>query len=96
MLIAKLTNELQNLSTKRLQILLCLEIAQAYLLYGRIQKVEEYLIKARELAGLKLELTGRYCVPKSVAEASWQCYKFRAILWSLTYYVRNCCTYKVS
>ncbi|XP_026329520.1 tetratricopeptide repeat protein 27 isoform X2 [Hyposmocoma kahamanoa] len=58
LLIAKLTNELQNLSTKRLQILLCMEIAQAYLLYGRVQKVEEYLIKAREVAGLRLELIG--------------------------------------
>lgn len=62
LLMAKLSNEIQNLSNKRLQILLCLEIAQAHLLYGRIQKVEEYLNKARELAGLKLELTGTYCV----------------------------------
>lgn len=59
-IIAKLCNELQGqLKEKpRLQILLCLEIAQAYLIYGRVQKVEEYLLRARETAGLKLELTG--------------------------------------
>ncbi|XP_013194143.2 tetratricopeptide repeat protein 27 [Amyelois transitella] len=56
--IAKLSNELQSLAKPRLQILLCLEIAQAYLLYARVYKIEEYLLKARELAGLKLELTG--------------------------------------
>lgn len=56
---AKLTNEIQNLQNKpRLQILLCLEIAQAYLIYGRVQKVEEYLGRARDISGLKLELTG--------------------------------------
>ncbi|XP_053625615.1 tetratricopeptide repeat protein 27 [Plodia interpunctella] len=59
LLIAKLSNELQSLQDKpRLQILLCLEIAQAYLLYARVYKIEEYLLKARDLAGLKLELTG--------------------------------------
>lgn len=50
---------MQQLQDKpRIKLLLCLEIAQAYLIYGRIQKVEEYLLKAREIAGLKLELTG--------------------------------------
>ncbi|KAI5641769.1 tetratricopeptide repeat protein 27 [Phthorimaea operculella] len=59
LIMAKLTNELQSLQAKpRLSLLLCLEIAQAYLVYGRVQKVEEYLLKGRELAGLKLELTG--------------------------------------
>ncbi|XP_063822025.1 tetratricopeptide repeat protein 27 [Ostrinia nubilalis] len=59
LIMAKLTNELQNLQNKpRLQILLCLEIAQAYLVYGRVQKVEEYLNRARDISGLKLELTG--------------------------------------
>ncbi|XP_049867061.1 tetratricopeptide repeat protein 27 [Pectinophora gossypiella] len=59
LMMAKLTNELQSLQDKpRLSILLNLEIAQAYLIYGRVQKVEEYLLKARDLAGLKLELTG--------------------------------------
>lgn len=59
LIIAKLTNELQKLQDKpRLQILLSLEIAQAFLIYARIHKVEEYLSKAREIAGLKLELTG--------------------------------------
>nr|XP_026489913.1 tetratricopeptide repeat protein 27-like [Vanessa tameamea] len=58
LLIAKLCNESQALENNRLKILLYLEIAQAYLMYGRVQKVDEYLIKARELAGLKLELTG--------------------------------------
>lgn len=58
---AKLTNEIQNLQNKpRLQILLCLEIAQAYLIYGRVQKVEEYLGRARDISGLKLELTGEF------------------------------------
>ncbi|CAB3221450.1 unnamed protein product [Arctia plantaginis] len=58
-IIAKLSNLLYTIQDKpRLQILLCLEIAQAYLIYGRIQRVEEYLIRARDLAGLKLELTG--------------------------------------
>lgn len=58
-IIAKLSNLLYTIQDKpRLQILLCLEIAQAYLIYGRIQRVEEYLTKARDLAGLKLELTG--------------------------------------
>ncbi|KAJ0180741.1 hypothetical protein K1T71_004145 [Dendrolimus kikuchii] len=58
-IIAKLSNELPSLQGKpRLQILLCLEIAQAYLIYGRVQNVEEYLHRAREIAGLKLELTG--------------------------------------
>lgn len=65
---AKLTNELQNLSKKRLQILLCLEIAQAYLMYGRIEKVQDYLIKAKDLAGLRLELTGTYCIQDCVFE----------------------------
>ncbi|XP_045445879.1 tetratricopeptide repeat protein 27 [Melitaea cinxia] len=58
LIIAKLYNESQTLDDNRLKILLYCEIAQAYLLYGRVQKVDEYLIKARELAGLKLELTG--------------------------------------
>ncbi|KAL4707386.1 hypothetical protein ACJJTC_008571 [Scirpophaga incertulas] len=59
LIIAKLSNEMCDLNDKpRLQMLLCLEIAQAYLIYGRIQKVEEYLSKAREIAGMKLELTG--------------------------------------
>ncbi|KAJ2952850.1 hypothetical protein O0L34_g7215 [Tuta absoluta] len=59
LIMAKLTNELQNLQAKpRLSLLLCLEMAQAYLVYGRVQKVEEYLLKGRELAGLKLELSG--------------------------------------
>ncbi|KAL0842398.1 hypothetical protein ABMA28_014511 [Loxostege sticticalis] len=59
LIMAKLTNEIQNLQNKpRLQILLCLEIAQAYLIYGRVQKVEEYLSRARDISGLKLELTG--------------------------------------
>ncbi|KAG7307419.1 hypothetical protein JYU34_007608 [Plutella xylostella] len=61
-LIAKLSNELQNselfVSKPRLKLLACTEICQAYLLYGRVQKAEEYLTKGRELAGLKLELTG--------------------------------------
>lgn len=56
---AKLSNELQALQDKpRLGILLCLEMAQAFLMYGRVQKVEEFLLRAREMAGLKLELTG--------------------------------------
>ncbi|XP_028036169.1 tetratricopeptide repeat protein 27 [Bombyx mandarina] len=59
LIIAKLSNKMQQLQDKpRIKLLLCLEIAQAYLIYGRIQKVEEYLLKAREIAGLKLELTG--------------------------------------
>lgn len=62
-MIAKLSNELPSLQEKpRLQVLLCLEIAQAYLIFGRVQNVEEYLNKAREIAGLKLELTGLYCL----------------------------------
>lgn len=56
-LIAKLYNESQKLD-HRIKVLLFIEIAQTYLIYGRIQKVEEYLVKAKELAGLKLELTG--------------------------------------
>lgn len=59
LIIAKLYNESQTMDDNRLKILLYCEIAQAYLLYGRVQKVDEYLIKARELAGLKLELTGK-------------------------------------
>ncbi|XP_059057052.1 tetratricopeptide repeat protein 27 [Achroia grisella] len=56
---AKLTNEIPNLEEKpRLQILLCLEIGQGFLIYARIHKVDEYLTKAQTLAGLKLELTG--------------------------------------
>lgn len=56
---AKLTNELQNMRDRpRLQVLLNLEIAQAYLMYGRVQKAEEYLAGARDIAGIKLELTG--------------------------------------
>ncbi|CAH0406298.1 unnamed protein product [Chilo suppressalis] len=59
LIMAKLSNEFQNMQDKpRLQILLCLEIAQTFLIYGRVQKAEEYLIKAREIAGLKLQLTG--------------------------------------
>ncbi|XP_034840179.1 tetratricopeptide repeat protein 27 [Maniola hyperantus] len=58
LIIAKLYNVSQILDKPRLKILLYLEIAQAYLMYGRVQKVEEYLLKAREIAGLKLELTG--------------------------------------
>nr|AON96559.1 tetratricopeptide repeat protein 2 [Bicyclus anynana] len=58
LIIAKLYNVSQILDKPRLKILLYLEIAQAYLIYGRVQKVEEYLLKAREIAGLKLELTG--------------------------------------
>ncbi|KAJ8722438.1 hypothetical protein PYW07_003618 [Mythimna separata] len=58
-IIAKLTNLLYVIQDKpRLQILLCMEIGQAYLLYGRVQRTEEYLRRARDLAGLKLELTG--------------------------------------
>ncbi|XP_022819785.1 tetratricopeptide repeat protein 27 isoform X1 [Spodoptera litura] len=58
-IIAKLTNLLHVIQDKpRLQILLCIEIAQAYLIYGRVQRTEEYLTRARDLAGLKLELTG--------------------------------------
>ncbi|XP_075969928.1 tetratricopeptide repeat protein 27 [Anticarsia gemmatalis] len=58
-IIAKLTNLLHTIQDKpRLQILLCMEIAQAYLMYGRVQRVEEYLTRARDLAGLKLELKG--------------------------------------
>ncbi|KAJ8725891.1 hypothetical protein PYW08_004074 [Mythimna loreyi] len=58
-IIAKLTNLLYIIQDKpRLQILLCIEIGQAYLLYGRVQRTEEYLRRARDLAGLKLELTG--------------------------------------
>lgn len=55
---AKLSNEAHKLDNPRTKVLLYIEMAQAYLLYGRIQKVEEYLLKAKELAGLKLELTG--------------------------------------
>lgn len=59
LLIAKLSNEMLGLNdSPRVQILMCLEIGQAFLMYGRVQGAEEYLIKARELAGLKLELTG--------------------------------------
>ncbi|XP_063530950.1 tetratricopeptide repeat protein 27 [Cydia strobilella] len=58
LLMAKLSNEANTLDNKRLAVLLQAEIAQAYLVYGRVQKVEEHLVKARELAGLKLELTG--------------------------------------
>ncbi|XP_063359197.1 tetratricopeptide repeat protein 27 [Cydia amplana] len=58
LLLAKLSNEANMLDNKRLAVLLQAEIAQAYLVYGRVQKVEEHLVKARELAGLKLELTG--------------------------------------
>ncbi|KPJ05034.1 Tetratricopeptide repeat protein 27 [Papilio xuthus] len=57
-IIAKLNNESQKIDNNRLKVLLFIEMAQAYLIYGRIQKVEEYLMKAKELAGLKLELTG--------------------------------------
>ncbi|CAH0701579.1 unnamed protein product [Spodoptera exigua] len=58
-IIAKLTNLLYVIQDKpRLQILLCMEIAQAYLIYGRVQRTEEYLNRARDIAGLKLELTG--------------------------------------
>ncbi|KPJ19066.1 Tetratricopeptide repeat protein 27 [Papilio machaon] len=57
-IMAKLYNESQKIDNDRLKVLLFIEIAQAYLIYGRVQKVEEYLIKAKELAGLKLELTG--------------------------------------
>ncbi|XP_045542835.1 tetratricopeptide repeat protein 27 [Papilio machaon] len=57
-IMAKLYNESQKIDIDRLKVLLFIEIAQAYLIYGRVQKVEEYLIKAKELAGLKLELTG--------------------------------------
>lgn len=57
---AKLTNEIPNLQDRpRLQVLLCLEIAQAYLIYGRVQRAEEYLTRARDTAGITLELTGR-------------------------------------
>lgn len=59
LIIAKLFNEAQVLDNPRLKILLYIEIAQAYLIYGRIQKVEEYLSKARDLAGLKFELIGK-------------------------------------
>ncbi|XP_068629463.1 tetratricopeptide repeat protein 27 [Battus philenor] len=58
LIIAKLSNEAQTLDNSRLKVLLYTEIAQAYLIYGRVQKVEEYLLKAKETAGLKLELTG--------------------------------------
>ncbi|XP_041977434.1 tetratricopeptide repeat protein 27 [Aricia agestis] len=58
LVIAKLLNKSQALDNSRLKVLLYLEIAQAYLIYSRIQKVEEYLLKAKELAGLKLKLTG--------------------------------------
>lgn len=61
-LIAKLLNECnksQALQSKpRLRVLLYMEVSQAYLVYGRVQKAEEFLLQARELAGLKLELTG--------------------------------------
>lgn len=59
-LIAKMSNELINIKDQpRLQVLLCLEIAQGYLVYGRVQKVDEYIVKAKQIAGLKLELTGK-------------------------------------
>ncbi|CAH2232359.1 jg19162 [Pararge aegeria aegeria] len=58
LIIAKLYNASQILDKPRLKILLYLEIAQAYLMYGRVQKVEQYMLKAKEIAGLKLELTG--------------------------------------
>ncbi|XP_063378367.1 tetratricopeptide repeat protein 27 [Cydia fagiglandana] len=58
LLMARLSNEANTLDNERLAVLLQAEIAQAYLVYGRVQKVEEHLVKARELAGLKLELTG--------------------------------------
>ncbi|XP_073943570.1 tetratricopeptide repeat protein 27 [Choristoneura fumiferana] len=58
LVMAKLSNEANGLQNRRLATLLHAEIAQAYLVYGRVQKVEEHLNKARELAGLKLELTG--------------------------------------
>nr|XP_032513586.1 tetratricopeptide repeat protein 27 isoform X2 [Danaus plexippus plexippus] len=58
LIIAKLCNESQRFEDGCLKVLLYIEIAQLYLLYARVQKVEEYLLKARELAGLKLELTG--------------------------------------
>ncbi|CAK1545127.1 unnamed protein product [Leptosia nina] len=58
LIIAKLYNFAQTANDHRLKVLLYLEIAQAYVLYDRVQKVEEYLLKAKEVAGLKLELTG--------------------------------------
>ncbi|XP_022121980.2 tetratricopeptide repeat protein 27 [Pieris rapae] len=56
--IAKLYNMFKSINDPRLQVLLYLEIAQAYVVYDRVEKVEEYLLKAKEMAGLKLELTG--------------------------------------
>ncbi|XP_038215269.1 tetratricopeptide repeat protein 27 [Zerene cesonia] len=55
---AKLCNFSLRYTDRNLLILLNLELAQAYLVYDRVQKVESYLQKAKELAGLKLELTG--------------------------------------
>ncbi|KAF9824095.1 hypothetical protein SFRURICE_002216 [Spodoptera frugiperda] len=69
-IIAKLTNLLHVIQDKpRLQILLCMEIAQAYLIYGRVQRTEEYLTRARDLAGLKLELTERPTAEESHGNA---------------------------
>lgn len=60
-LIAKLSNEAQHLEElPRLRILLYAEIAQAYLMYGRVQSTEQYLSKAKDIAGLRLELAGDY------------------------------------
>ncbi|CAK1581529.1 unnamed protein product [Parnassius mnemosyne] len=58
LIMAKLSNESQKLNNPRLKVLLYIEMAQAYLIYGRVQNAEEYLLKAKDLAGLKLELTG--------------------------------------
>lgn len=72
--IAKLYNKAQSINDQRLKVLLYLEMSQAYLMYDRVQKVEEYLLKAKELAGLKLELTGimgyinTYCIGISQCE----------------------------
>ncbi|KAM3961295.1 tetratricopeptide repeat protein 27 [Aphomia sociella] len=58
-ILGKLKKSLGMLQDKpRLQILLCLEIAQAFLVYTRVQGVEKYLLRASGIAGLKLELTG--------------------------------------
>ncbi|CAH2073308.1 unnamed protein product, partial [Iphiclides podalirius] len=57
-IMAKLSNESQKLDNPRTKVLLFIEMAEACLIYGRVQKVEEYLLKAKEVAGLKLELTG--------------------------------------
>lgn len=59
LLIAKLSNSLNpHPEERRTQILFCMEVAQAFLIYARVHKVEEFLLKAKDFSGLKLELTG--------------------------------------